>query len=82
MEHYNNDKIDKINSGEIKNMTKDGHPQYHMFFGKRSFNELLDMMVTSPGNQFHGCEINMPETAIFAGGKATRFVKTNKEGFL
>jgi hypothetical protein len=40
------------------------------------------MLVSTPNNAYHGCEINMPDTAIFKDGKTTKFVKTNKEGFL
>ena len=53
-----------------------------MFFGKKTFNQLIEMLVSTPNNAYHGCEINMPDTAIFKDGKTTKFVKTNKEGFL
>ena len=82
MDHYNADKHRQIQKGLIKNTTKEGTPKYHMFFGKRSFNELIEMLVSTPQNAFHGCEVNMTDTAIFKDGKTSKFVKTNKEGFL
>ena len=82
METFNREKNDNIKRGKVPNETRDGKLVRHLYFRKKTFNWLVDKLVTSPDNRFHGCEVNMTETAILEGGRTKKIVKTNKDGFL
>ena len=82
MAKYNRDKNENIKRGLLANETRDGKLVRHLYFRKKTFNWLVDKLVTSPDARFHGCEVNMTETAILDGGRTRKIVKTNKDGFL
>ena len=50
-------------------------------FERQSFHWLLEHLL-APNDKICGCELWVPDTAFFEGGKPKLIVKTDKEGFL
>ena len=59
---------------------RDGHGMQREFlYSEKSFNWLLKHLM-SPNNRLSGCELNIPDIAIFENGKPKHFLQTEKDG--
>ena len=70
-------KIDYLR--DLKN--KDGHGKEREFiFSERSFNWLMKHLMPPSNTRLSGCELNVPDIAIFENGKPKNFLCTDKDG--
>lgn len=65
------------NAGENTVILNDGK----LIFQKQSFQWLLEQLLP-PNDRICGCEVWVPDTAMFELGKPKVIVKTDKDGFL
>lgn len=69
-------KIDYLR--DLKN--KDGHGKEREFlYTEKNFNWLMKHLMP-PNSRLSGCELNIPDIALFENGKPKHFLQTDKDG--